>query len=350
VALLKFVKDGFCLKIINAEKMKRNFNIEFGLLLIILSLKPTTSLAQQNIQLTQYIFNSMSVNPAYAGYREDWYGQMALRNQWAGIDDAPRTGLVSIDGILDPERKKIGIGLQLSSDRVGPQSSTSVHINYAYRLQLNSEDTKRLSFGIGAGMTQYTLDYNKLNPIDGGDQFATEGTNSRATPDFRFGVYYYSPKVYVGASMMGLTAGIAQSVSNGVEIYKQHIYLISGLLLDINSQTKFRPSLLIKEDFRGPTSLDLNSMFIFKDKFWVGASYRTGVKLWNKDFNQGQSISNINAVAALVMLSINNSLRIGYSYDYSTGILNSFDNGSHEITLGMSLSRKSTRVISPRFF
>jgi type IX secretion system PorP/SprF family membrane protein len=346
---------GFAQKIINAEMIKIKFN-KLGLVLILLSLKFTPSQGQQNIQLTQYIFNSLSINPAYAGYKEDWYGQMALRKQWAGIEDAPKTGLVSIDGILDSKKKRTGIGLQLGSDRLGPQSSTSGYINYAYRLQLDADDTKRLSFGVGAGMTQYTIDYSKLNPIDGGDQYATQGTDSKAVPDFRFGVYYYSPKLYLGASVLDLFAGGAKgafnggAVAEGVVIYKRHLYLIGGLLLDINSQTKFRPSLLIKEDFKGPTSLDLNSMVIFNDKFWMGGSYRTGVKLWNKNFQQGQGISSTNSVAAVALLSLNNSFRIGYSYDYTTSSLNSIENGSHEITLGMTLTKKSMRILSPRFF
>lgn len=336
--------------------MRIKLNVRLLFVLTVLGLKITPSSGQQNIQLTQYIFNSLSVNPAYAGYKEEWYGQMALRKQWAGIDDAPKTGLVSVDGILDPEKKRMGIGVQLGSDRLGPQSSTSGYLNYAYRLQLNAEDTRRLSFGIGAGMTQYSIDYSKLNPIDGGDQYATQGTESKAVPDFRFGVYYYTPKVYVGASVLDLFAGGSKealnggAVADGVVIYKRHLYLISGLLLDLNPQTKFRPSLLIKEDFKGPTSLDLNSMVIFRDKFWVGASYRTGVKLWKKGFEQGQGISSTNSIAAVALLSINNTLRIGYSYDYTTSSLNSVENGSHEITMGMSLSKKSLRVLSPRFF
>lgn len=336
--------------------MKMNIKNKILLVLAILSIKFTPSFSQQNIQLTQYIFNSLSVNPAYAGYKEDWYGQMALRKQWTGIEDAPKTALVSVDGLLDPEKKRMGIGLQFGGDRLGPQSSTSGYINYAYRLQLNEEDSKRLSFGIGAGITQYSLDYSKLDPIDGGDEYATQGTDSKAVPDFRFGVYYYSPKLYIGASVLDLFSNgnkgtfSSSMASDGVVVHKRHLYLISGLLLDLNAQTKLRPSLLIKEDFKGPTSLDLNSMVIFNNKFWIGASYRTGVKLWKKDFEEGQGISSSNSIAALAMFSINNSFRIGYSYDYTTSSLNSIENGSHEITLGMSLSKKSLRILSPRFF
>src|SRR5690606_10112020 len=91
--------------------------------------------AQQNIQFTQYIFNSMSVNPGYTGYKEEWFGQLGLRSQWVGLDGAPRTGLLSIDGIVDPVRKRHGLGLQIIADELGPQGATSAYANYAFRLR-----------------------------------------------------------------------------------------------------------------------------------------------------------------------------------------------------------------------
>src|SRR5690606_14122725 len=114
--------------------------------------------AQQNIQFTQYIFNSMSVNPGYTGYKEQWFGQLGLRSQWVGLEGAPRTGLLSIDGIVDPLNKRHGVGVQITADKLGPQSATSAYANYAFRLRLNEEDTQRLSFGVGAGVTGYSLD------------------------------------------------------------------------------------------------------------------------------------------------------------------------------------------------
>src|SRR5690606_21655859 len=131
--------------------------------------------AQQNIQFTQYIFNSMSVNPAYTGYKEEWFAQLGLRSQWVGLDGAPRTGLLSVDGIVDPVNKRHGLGMQITADELGPQAATSAYANYAFRLRLNEEDTQRLSFGIGAGVTQYSLDGSVLDAIDGGDQAIPAG-------------------------------------------------------------------------------------------------------------------------------------------------------------------------------
>src|SRR5690606_21974277 len=163
--------------------------------------------AQQNIQFTQYIFNSMSVNPGYTGYKEEWFGQLGLRSQWVGLDGAPQTGLLSIDGIVDPIRKRHGVGMQITADKLGPQSATSAYANYAFRLRLNEEDTQRLSFGVGAGVTQYSLNGALLDPNDGGDQVVPAGKISNWIPDVRFGVYYYNPKWYAGVSVMDLLSG-----------------------------------------------------------------------------------------------------------------------------------------------
>ncbi len=315
--------------------------------------------AQQNIQFTQYIFNSMSVNPAYTGYKEEWFGQLGLRSQWVGLDGAPQTGLLSIDGIVDPINKRHGVGLQITADKLGPQSATSAYANYAFRLRLNEEDTQRLSFGIGAGVTQYSLDGTILDPIEGSDQVLPAGKISNWVPDIRFGVYYYNPKWYAGISVMDLLSG---DQSNNIFRWdntttdnirrKRHLYFIGGALFDLSQGLKLRPSLLVKEDFKGPTSLDLNAMFIFGDRFWLGAGWRTGVTVFEREYNRlsGNSLSGRNSFSAVTQIYVTNALRIGYSYDHIVSRLSNVQNGSHEITLGVTFGQKAQRILSPRFF
>ena len=314
--------------------------------------------AQQNIQFTQYIFNTLSVNPAYAGYKEEWFAQLALRRQWVGINEAPQTGQLSIDGVTDPINKRMGLGLQVTADGLGPQSATSIYANYAYRLRLDRHDTQRLSFGIGAGVTQYGLDGNKLRAVNPNDPTLPAGKISSFIPDLRFGICYYNPRWYLGASVMDLLSGdqsnnIFRWDNNTTENLKRkrHVYLMTGMLLGMDAGTKFRPSLLIKEDFKGPTSLDLNAMFIFGDRFWLGGSYRTGVTLWEKEYTRNQSaLSKLNSVSAITEIYINDRFRIGYSYDYIISRLSSVQHGTHEITLGLTFPGKGNRLLSPRFF
>jgi len=315
--------------------------------------------AQQNIQFTQYIFNSMSVNPAYTGYKEEWFAQLGLRSQWVGLDGAPQTGLLSIDGIVDPLNKRHGLGMQVTADKLGAQSATSAYANYAFRLRLNKEDTQRLSFGVGAGVTQYSLDGAVLDPIDGGDQVIPAGKISNWVPDVRFGVYYYNPKWYAGVSVMDLLSG---DQSNNIFRWdntttdnirrKRHLYFMGGALFNLSRGVDFRPSLLVKEDFKGPTSLDVNAMFIFGQRFWLGAGWRTGVRLSDRVYTEASNdrLSGRNAFSAITQLYVTEALRIGYSYDHIVSQLSSVQNGSHEITLGITFGRKAQRILSPRFF
>lgn len=315
------------------------------------------ALAQQNIQFSQYIFNSLSVNPAYAGYKEELFAQLALRTQWTGLKGAPQTGQLSLDGVTESTKKNVGLGMQITADKLGSQSANSLYFNYAYRIRLNDDDTKRLSFGLAAGITNYVIDGASLRPVEEDDPTVTSGKLSSFIPDTRFGVYYSSPGYYIGASVMDMFSG---DISNDIFKWdtatqqnikrKRHYYLMTGALFNLSDGLKLRPSLLWKEDFKGPSSLDLNAMLVFGDRFWVGGGVRTGVNLWNKEFRQGQNLSNANSISGIVQFYASNRFRIGYSYDYITSGLSSVQNGSHEVTIGLTFPSKLNRLLSPRFF
>jgi len=334
--------------------------IKYGLFLFGVLLAWTEVHAQQSIQMTQYIFNSVSVNPAYVGYKEDWFVQTGLRSQWTGWEGAPKTGTLSIDGVLDQESKRHGVGLTLTGDKLGAQSATAIYANYALRLQLDDDDTQRLSLGIAGGVTQYSLDGNKLNPNDIDDGFIPKGKISDWAPDIRLGVYYYNPRWYAGISVQDLFHGTSSGsdfrfTQNTTKVLYRSIsaYLIAGALFEVAEGVHLRPSVLMKEDFKGPTSLDVNAMFIFMDKFWVGAGYRTRAKLFNRDYSEQSSgkLSAMNAITGIVQLYATERFRIGYSYDIMLNKMSGLQNGSHEITLGLTFNRsKAGRYLSPRFF
>lgn len=333
--------------------------LSFRLCCIILLLSGGKGYAQQNIQFTQYIFNSLSVNPAYAGYKEQWYGQLGLRSQWVGLDGAPQTALLSIDGVTNQVDKRHGVGLQLTADKLGPQSATSAYLNYAFRIRLDDLDTKRLSFGLGAGMTQYSLDGTMLDPVTTGDPNIPLNRISDFVPDIRFGIHYSTPSWYAGVSIMDLLSG---DQSNNIFRWgstttdnlrrRPHVYVMAGALWNLEGGLRFRPSLLWKEDFRGPSSLDLNAMFILGDRFWAGAGWRTGVTAWTKDYQTytGNSLSKRNSFSGIVQFYATERFRVGYSYDYIVSRLSSVQNGTHEITLGVTFGQEASRVLSPRFF
>ena len=330
----------------------------FGLgFMLLLGVK---SYAQQSIQFTQYIFNSISVNPAYTGYKEEWFGQMGLRSQWTGWEGAPKTGTLSIDGVVDPINKRHGVGLQVTADKLGAQSATSIFANYALRLQLDDEDNQRLSLGVGVGVTQYGLDGNKLQAVETGDVVIPTGKLSSYKPDIRLGVYYYNPKWYAGLAVQDLFANASSNDEfrfneNSLESLHRNIsaYLIAGVLFELEEGLHLRPSLLVKDDFKGPTSLDVNAMFIFNNKFWIGGGYRTRARVFDKREYYDKSplkLSANNAITGIAQFYATDRLRIGYSYDVMLNKMSGLQNGTHEVTLGITFGQSLRTMLSPRYF
>ena len=276
---------------------------------------------------------------------------MGLRKQWVGVEGAPQTGTVSLDGILDPRDRKMGVGVQITSDKLGPQSTTTATLNYAYRLQLDPMDNRRLSFGLAVGLAQYALRGDLLNTIDDNDQALPTGRQNTLVPDFRVGAFYNSNFLYMGLSVMNVFSRVNEVVDpsyTDLNIDKsRHMYFMAGGLINLSRDLRLRPSILLKEDFRGPTSADFNAMFILNDRIWIGASYRTGLSLWKKGF---QGLSKDNSVSGIAQLYLTERFRIGYSYDFVTSDLGNSLNGSHEITLGLAFGKVPRALICPRVF
>lgn len=319
----------------------------YMLLLLIFSLMKVT--AQQTIQFSQYVFNGLAVNPAYAGYKEDLTLNISSRIQWVGINDAPQTATASVDGLAN--NKNIGLGLIATVDRLGPEGTSSIYANYAYRLQLDESDTKRICFGIGFGAVQYSVDGTKFNATDAGDGSVPTGFESKFTPDFRFGIYYYSANVYFGASVFNLLSQPINNLIDNTPVVQpaRTIYLTGGTMLPLTENIDVKPSLMIKEDFKGPTNIDLAAYLVLKKIVWVGASCRTGVAVFNTA-NLQSGLQSADAIAAIAQFYINDHFRIGYSFDFTTSKLANYQSGSHEISLSLSFPGKKPRIISPRYF
>jgi len=321
------------------------------ILAIIIAFTSVKANAQQTIQFSQYVFNGLAVNPAYAGYKDDWTVNLSSRIQWVGINDAPRTGTLSVDGLPNTDNKNVGLGLIATFDQLGPENTSSLYLNYAYRLQLDNEDTRRLCFGFAVGAEQYSIDGSKFNATDPGDGAIPLGVVSKFTPDVRVGIYYYSPGAYFGASVFNLLSGAGIKSVENTQIVQmvRTAYITGGVLLPLDDHLDLKPSMMIKEDFKGPTNIDISSYLLFNKIFWLGASYRTGIAIWNK--NGLQSVGdNSDAVAAIAQFYINDHLRVGYSFDFTTSKLANYQNGSHEVSLSLTLPSHKPRIINPRYF
>ncbi len=315
--------------------------------MLILLLFSKLAQGQQDAQFSQYMFNGIYINPAYAGYKEQLNIHEFYRNQWTGIQGAPKTMSVAIDAIANDGN--VGLALQISSDRLGAQRNQSIYANYAYRIPMNKDGSSRLAFGLGIGVVQLGIDGAMLNPNDVEMEQPT-GMQSSILPDARAGVYFANNRMYAGFSADNL---VSQYID--VDKYafipqpKPHYYLTAGTLIPLSREILLKPSFLLKDDRGGPTSLDLNAFVILAEKLWIGGSYRTGVKLYSKDYLQ-KDLSQLNSVVAALQIFPNENLRIGYAYDYSIGPLQGYSGGTHEISIGYFFNKKNMRMLTPRFF
>lgn len=337
--------------------MKKSINNYLFLLTLLFIGVDVEMHGQQNIQYSQYTFNTLSVNPAYAGYRETWHMNASHRMQWTGLDGAPRTSQITMDGVTDPRNRNVGLGLQLASDALGAQSATSLYASFAWRLKLNYVDSKRLSLGLGLGVTQYGLDGSKLRPVDESDPLLTDDQLNSYIPDLRFGIYYSSPNMYLGFSAMDLFSGNRSNATFHWDVdtsrnvmRKQHFYFIGGYLHDLDNTYKLRPSFLLKEDLAGPTVLDVSMAGVYRDQFMLGLTYRTGFTLWSKPYAEAADLSSLNALVLATRLALSERLWLGYSYDVPLNRLIQSQYGTHELTLSWELQVPSRRIYSPRFF
>ncbi|MBB6240310.1 type IX secretion system PorP/SprF family membrane protein [Pedobacter sp. AK013] len=303
--------------------------------------------AQQDAQYSQYMFNGIYINPAYAGYKEVLNVHSFYRSQWTGITGAPRSMSLAVDAIANSGN--VGLALQVASDKLGAQTNLSIYGNYSYRIRMNDDGSSRLALGLGVGMVQLGIDGSLLNP-NNPEPNQPVGMQSTIVPDARAGIYFANDKFYAGFSADNLIATYIN-----IDRYafipqpKPHYYLTAGALLPLSEDFQVKPSFLLKDDRGGPTSLDLNAFLMIKDFIWVGGSYRTGVKLYNKSYLQ-RDLTPRNSAVAAIQIFPSEKLRIGYGYDFSIGPLQGYSSGTHEISIAYSFIRQNIRLATPRVF
>ncbi|MBF4507850.1 type IX secretion system membrane protein PorP/SprF [Flavobacterium sp. JLP] len=296
----------------------------------ILLLGISSASAQQESQYSQYMYNTMTFNPAYTGSSGVISAMGLYRTQWVGLDGAPKTMNFSIQSPLGYHGN--GIGLNVVSDQIGPSKTTEVTASYAYTLILGQNDWK-MSFGISGGIENFKVDYDKLNR-ESPDQYLT-GSPSEFSPNVGAGVYAYNDNWYVGISVPKLLkTSYYSDVASSVYSKESHFYVMGGYVFDLNPNLKFKPAALLKVVPGAPVAVDLSANFLINEKFTLGAGYR-----WDA------------AVSALAGFQVTNDLMVGYGYDYDTTKLGHYNSGSHEIFLRFDLFNKSDkRLINPRFF
>jgi len=298
-------------------------------LLWTLLLTPFVGFCQQDSQYTQYMYNTINVNPAYAGSRGvlSFFG--LHRSQWIGLDGAPETNAFSINTPI--ANANIGLGLSFINDRIGPTDENTISIDLSYSIK--TSENYKLSFGVKGTGNFFNLDSGKLNPANAADP-KLRNLKNNFTPNFGAGIYFHSNKFYTGISVPNFFEKIRYN-DNSVSVNKEkmNFYFISGYVFDVNPEIKFKPALLLKTVEGSPLQADFSANFMIYDKFTAGFAYR-----WNA------------SMSALAGFQITDGLFIGYGYDRETTKLQNYNSGSHEIFVRFELFSKYNRIISPRFF
>jgi type IX secretion system PorP/SprF family membrane protein len=291
--------------------------------------------AQQLPQFTQYMYNTISVNPAYAGSRETLSLVGLHRSQWAGLEGGPITQTISIHSPLRNER--VGIGFSFINDELGYENFTYIYGDFSYTIPLG-EKTK-LAFGLKAGFTQYSIDQSILNdPSVSNDPFFDDVSN-RWSPNLGLGALLHSNKWYVGLSAPRILNTDYNKGKRGtidyVALERVSYYFTSGYVFNLNESVKFKPAILLKATNGAPLSFDMTANFLFNEVFWIGASYR---------INQSAE-----ALGGIADFQVSKQIRLGYAYEYPLSDLRAYTSGTHEILFIYEFFN-SKRIKSPRYF
>ena len=305
---------------------------------IIFALGLTVSLnAQQEVMVSQYMFNGMFLNPAYAG-SHDYFEATALhRSQWVNFDGAPTTQVFAIDGPIMQDQG--GVGLTVINDDIGDTHTFEVFGNFSYHLDLDDEGKNRLAFGVKAGIANYSSSYDLGRIIEPGDPVFENGISGQVISKFGIGAYYYNDISYIGISLPTIFAGdnplLAAYDSLAIEngYFENHYFLNGGVVFKINNDLAIKPNLLFKYHPAAPMEVDINCNFLIKETIWLGASFRTG-----------------DAVTALVEYNFSPKFRAGYAYDFTLTDISNYSSGSHEVMLGYQFGEDIIKAKSPRYF
>lgn len=287
--------------------------------------------AQQQYIMTQYMFNGLALNPAYAGSHESWSFTFMSRHQWTGIEGAPTTQSLALHGPFNKNDGASG-GLLFVKDKFGAISFNNVYASYAYRISFDG-GKQHLAMGLQGGFSTFNVDLSNAHLIDPDDPALNSENQSSFLPNFGAGIYFHGQKIYVGVSAPFIINNRLNQTENDLSKQERHYYLTAGSIITLNHNIKLKPSAFIRYVNQVPLDFDLTSSFIFNDIIWFGVTYRL------KD-----------SFDIILELQFTDNLRFGYSFDLITSELKAVASGSHEFVLNYRIKKKGHKVFHPRHF
>lgn len=304
-----------------------NINCKVIVLILFFSI---SGFSQQDSQYTQYMYNTMNINPAYAGQREVLSVFGLHRSQWVGIEGAPSTSTIAAHAPINDTN--LGIGLSFENDRIGASNENELRTNLSYRI--DASDYYKISFGLNVSLTNLKIDYTKLD-IYNPDDLSYQANINKISPNFGAGIYLSSDYTYLSVSIPSIleTKHYKDGDVFSTAKQKMHLYLMGGHVFEVNPLLLFKPSLLVKFVQGVSPQVDLSANFLINEKFTAGVSYRFG-----------------SALSAMGGFQITEGLFIGYSYDKETSKIANYNSGSHELFLRFEIFEYFDRIVSPRFF
>lgn len=287
--------------------------------------------AQQDPQYTQYMYNMNIINPAYSGSTEGLAVGALYRSQWIGLDGGPETFTFNIHS---PVGKKVGLGLSIIADQIGPVKETNAYVDFSYTIPVGT--VNKLAFGIKGGFTFHDIGIaeSQISLIDQGDPFFANAINE-TSPNVGAGAYFYRPnKYYVSVSIPNILNGVHLD-ANGTKIgsESEHFFAAAGYVFDLSKNFKLKPHALLKYALDAPISYDINANVFMFDVVEVGLGYRIE-----------------DSFIGMINFQVSNNIRIGYAYDAIQSDLDIVTSSSHEIFINFDLNFSTKVSRSPRYF
>lgn len=308
------------------------FNLKKYVLLLVFLINAGVISGQQDPIFSQYMFNTQSVNPAYAGMWEKIGFLSLVRKQWAGIDRTPLTQMVSFHSPLRNEY--VGVGLNVINDRFAREERLSIFADYSYELLVSPR--QRLRLGLKFGFMNYKNPLTEYQLID--DQYDPafqEDIDLKFLPNFGVGAFYYDENFYVSLSIPKVVKNDFRTNRNNFATMAEvrHLYFSTGYVFPLTNELKFKPTLMFRATVGAPFQIDLGANFLVSEKMWLGAMVRTG-----------------DALCFVAQWIFENNIRIGYAMDITFTEIYKHQNGTYEFTLSYDIDFYGRSYVRSKYF